>query len=317
MTHYDIFNGDADGLCALHQLRLSDPRDSVLITGVKRDTALVQRVHAQPGDHLTVLDIGLAQNREAVVDALTAGATCLYFDHHHPGEPLEHPALRAHIRTEADVCTSLLVSEYLGALHESWALCAAFGDGLAEVAQRRCRALGLPQDDIALLRDLGEALNYNAYGDAIEDLHFAPAQLYGLMRPYADARDFARDSAAFITLKEGCRDDLRRAAGQPPLLSSATHYAVALPDTAWSRRVNGVLAHRLSEAAPARAHAVLVRKGDVWLVSVRAPRAAPRGADQLCRRFATGGGRAGAGGINRLPEADLNAFLSAFEAAFA
>src|SRR5437763_1187678 len=25
MTHYDVFNGDADGLCSLHQLRLEDP----------------------------------------------------------------------------------------------------------------------------------------------------------------------------------------------------------------------------------------------------------------------------------------------------
>lgn len=31
MTHYDVFNGDADGLCALHQLRLADPVDAVLV----------------------------------------------------------------------------------------------------------------------------------------------------------------------------------------------------------------------------------------------------------------------------------------------
>ena len=34
MTQFDIFNGDADGLCALHQLRLERPLDSVLVTGV-------------------------------------------------------------------------------------------------------------------------------------------------------------------------------------------------------------------------------------------------------------------------------------------
>lgn len=316
MTSYDIFNGDADGLCALHQLRLTDPRHSVLITGVKRDTQLVQKVRACPGDQLTVLDIGLAQNRVDVLEALTAGATVLYFDHHDPGEPLEHRALQAHIRTDAQVCTSLLVDEYLGARHPTWALCAAFGDGLTEVATRRGRALALPDADIILLRELGEALNYNAYGDVIEDLHFAPTQLYTLMRPFADARDFARESAAFGTLLAGCRDDLERAAGQPALLSSASHHVVALPDTAWSRRVNGVLAHRLAEAMPGRAHAVLVRRGDGYLVSVRAPRAAPRGADQLCRQFAGGGGRTAAAGINHLPEAELSRFLSAFEAAF-
>ena len=52
----DIFNGDADGICALHQLRLANPQDSVLITGIKRDIALVAKVAPQQGDQLTILD---------------------------------------------------------------------------------------------------------------------------------------------------------------------------------------------------------------------------------------------------------------------
>ena len=47
MTTIDVFNGDADGLCALHQLRLAEPRESVLVTGVKRDIALVERGRAR------------------------------------------------------------------------------------------------------------------------------------------------------------------------------------------------------------------------------------------------------------------------------
>jgi len=38
--HYDVFNGDADGVCSLVWLRLSNPKNSKLITGVKRDTSL-------------------------------------------------------------------------------------------------------------------------------------------------------------------------------------------------------------------------------------------------------------------------------------
>ena len=57
---YDVFNGDADGICALHQLRLADPRASVLVTGAKREIALLERVDAHPGDSITVLDISLA-----------------------------------------------------------------------------------------------------------------------------------------------------------------------------------------------------------------------------------------------------------------
>lgn len=38
------FNGDADGLCALQQLRLAEGADAVLVTGVKRDIHLLKRV---------------------------------------------------------------------------------------------------------------------------------------------------------------------------------------------------------------------------------------------------------------------------------
>ena len=47
--HYDVFNGDADGICALLQLRLEMPLVSTRITGIKRDIALLGRVPADPG----------------------------------------------------------------------------------------------------------------------------------------------------------------------------------------------------------------------------------------------------------------------------
>jgi hypothetical protein len=73
---YDVFYGDADGICALHQLRLAEPRESVLITGVKRDIALLERVDAQSGDEVTVLDISLARNAAALNRLLARGAAC-------------------------------------------------------------------------------------------------------------------------------------------------------------------------------------------------------------------------------------------------
>ena len=44
MTDYDVFNGDADGICALVQLRHAEPRNAQLITGVKRDISLLKQV---------------------------------------------------------------------------------------------------------------------------------------------------------------------------------------------------------------------------------------------------------------------------------
>jgi hypothetical protein len=112
MRFYDIFNGDADGLCALHQVRLADPRTTTLITGVKRDIALLSRVAPEPGDELTVLDISLDSNRDALLGALQVGARVRYFDHHFAGRIPQHPLLEAHIDTSATVCTSLIVDRH-------------------------------------------------------------------------------------------------------------------------------------------------------------------------------------------------------------
>ena len=51
-------------------------------------------------------------------------------------------------------------------------------------------------------------------------------------------------------------------------------------------------------------------------MSVRAALERPRGAEKLCMKFETGGGRAGAAGINFLPEAELPRFLAEFQRAF-
>ena len=98
MTFFDVFNGDADGICALHQLRLAQPRDAVLVTGVKRDTALLQRTIAASGDRVTVLDIPLDRNRDALLTLLQAGVYVRYFDHHQVSGPLpQHPLLQLEI----------------------------------------------------------------------------------------------------------------------------------------------------------------------------------------------------------------------------
>ena len=61
--YYDLFNGDADGICALLQLRLAEPRDATLVTGVKRDINLMARIQPEAGDEVTVLDVSMDKNR--------------------------------------------------------------------------------------------------------------------------------------------------------------------------------------------------------------------------------------------------------------
>jgi len=63
MHTYDVFNGDADGICALIQLRLAEPADTTLITGVKRDIALAKQVSTSEPAQVNILDVSLDKNR--------------------------------------------------------------------------------------------------------------------------------------------------------------------------------------------------------------------------------------------------------------
>lgn len=316
MQFYDIFNGDADGICALQQLRLEEPRASVLVTGVKRDIRLLERVAPAAGDELTVLDVSLEANAAALGRALAAGARCRYFDHHAPGEVPQHPNLKVYLDTAPDTCTSLIVDRYLNGRHRLWAVVAAFGDNLAESARRAAAPLGLEPDDLERLRQLGEAINYNAYGESVDDLHYHPADLFETLSHYRDPRDFIEGEPVLEVLSNACLDDLERAEGVRPEIEDEGAALYVLPDAAWSRRIHGLYANRLAQQHPERAHALLVSRPGGYLVSVRAPLERPRGADALCSRFASGGGRAAAAGINFLPGADYPRFAAEFRRVF-
>lgn len=317
MSEFDVFNGDADGLCALHQWRLSFPQKATLVTGVKRDIRLLDRLVAGKGDELAVFDISLDSNRSDVERLLSAGATLRYFDHHFAGEPIAHPGLQANIDTAPDQCTSLLVDAALGGRFRAWAVVAAFGDNLHHVARQAVASLGLNSEAIESLAELGELLNYNAYGDSVADLHFPPDALYGLLAPYSNPLQFIQESPAFSTLQAGFRQDIADAASIQPCLVSNSSAAWMLPDAPWARRVVGVLSNRLAVANPDRAHALLVPNASGnFTVSVRAPKIRPTGADELCRGFLSGGGRKAAAGINQLPTDGVDTFLVAFSACY-
>ncbi len=313
----DVFNGDADGVCALHQVRLAQPADSTLVTGVKRDIHLLRGVRAAAGDTVTVLDVSLDENRADVLRLLGAGARVRYFDHHFAGDIPTHAALEAHIDTAPEVCTSLLVNDWLRGAFRAWAVTAAFGDNLDAAAHRAAEPLHLAPADLDALRELGELLNYNGYGDSPADLHYHPADLYRALQPHADPLAFFRAAPQVDVLRRGQAEDLAQAHSRAPLLDGPMGRVFRLPDAAWARRVQGVFANRLANAAPERATALIVDNPDGTLkVSVRAPLARRTGADALCRPFPTGGGRSAAAGINRLPPAQLPQFLQAFQQAF-
>jgi hypothetical protein len=311
---YDIFNGDADGICALQQLRLEEPRAAARVTGVKRDVRLLARVSAAAGDELTVLDISLEANAADLRRLLASGARCRYFDHHAAGDIPRHPNLRTFIDTAPDTCTSLIVNRYLNGRQGLWAVVAAFGDNLMEPARRAAAPLDLDAGDIHRLQQLGEALNYNAYGDLLADLHYNPGDLYETLSRYRDPRDFINGEPVFDVLRNALQDDFDRVERLQPAVKGAT--GVVLPDTAWSRRIYGLYGNQLAREHPRRAHALLVKKGGGYTVSVRAAIERPHGADTLCRKFDGGGGREAAAGINLLPDEEYARFVAEFERQF-
>jgi hypothetical protein len=312
--HYDIFNGDADGICALHQLRLAESiPDAHLITGVKRDIKLLAQVVLQPAATITVLDVSLDSNRSFLVPLLQAGHKIVYFDHHYAGEIPEERNLLVHINASATTCTSFLVNATLKGRFSKWAICGAFGDNLHEQAREMASHLSLSCEDINKLKEIGELMNYNGYGSTVDDLHFHPAELYRRVQKFVDPLDFFATDDAISLLRNGFKQDMEKALAVKEETSKSGNRLYFFPGAAWARRISGVFSNLKATEHKDMAHAVIIAQTDAtYRISVRAPLADRRDADTLCRRFPTGGGRAAAAGINALPSEQLDDFLLAF-----
>ncbi len=312
--HFDVFNGDADGICALIQLRLAQPLESTLVTGVKRDIQLLDKVIVNQGDTLTVLDISLQKNSHRVVDFLNSGAAIFYVDHHLAGDIPSHPGLTAIINTDSLVCTSLLVNKYLEGKFPLWAITAAFGDNLNGSAGQLAATLGVNNKNLESLNKLGVYINYNGYGSSIEDLHFPPDVLYREMVSYESPFEFiASNRVTYEKLENGFQQDMMSAKNIKPEFQNEAVGIYLLPDAPWARRVSGVFSNDLTNANPSRAHAVLTYNQEGgYLVSVRAPLCNKIGADEFCSGFSSGGGRKSAAGINHLPNDQLGCFVEKF-----
>lgn len=314
---HDVFSGDADGICALHQLRLAFPATSNLISGLKRETSLLQGVESSPGDEVTVLNLALSSNRDALLAMLDKGVNVRYFDHHVSEDIPGHPNLNAMIDSSSGLCTSLLVNRHLSGKYLIWAVIGAFGENLRQ-AYKAAEPLCLLPPQLTALRELGEHINYNSNGESVNDAFFHPAELYRIMHRHADPFVFIRDDGVLEILKQGYIQDMALARAVRPEHETQTGIAYILPNKPWGRRVSRAYCNTLAGGSfPDRAHAVLMQRGDgTFLVNVRAPLTTNNGADILCSRFATGSGVKETAEINRLPENELPRFMQAFDEAF-
>lgn len=311
MKSYDVFNGDADGICSLLQLRHTFPCQSELVTGIKRDIKLLEKVNATKGDQINVLDISLDKNRTDLLRNLDNGAEIFYVDHHYSGDIPDNTRLTALIDTQADICTSLLINNHLQNKYPLWAITGAFGDNLNNSAQILANRHQLKHDDMERLKSLGIYINYNGYGASIDDLHFAPDELFTRLLPYLNPLDAIHDSTSvYQELKSGYEEDNSHVSDLQAEHKTDKVAVFILPNETWARRISGVYSNNLVNQYPDRAHAVLTQNNkNGYLISVRAPLNNKTGADELCRQFESGGGRKAAAGINHLPAKDLPVFI--------
>ena len=316
--NFDVFNGDADGIISLTMLRRAKPLDAELVTGRKRDIALLERVEAGEGDSVTVLDISMKSNGAPLRRILDAGAKVFYADHHNAGDIPDHPNLEAHINTAPEVCTAVLIDQLQDGAYRAWTVAAAFGDNFPAMAHRLAVGHDLP---LASLDELGTLINYNGYGGSVDDLLFHPADLYRETSSFDTPMEFLdKKSNIFKSLQDGFRADMATVSAAKVLDETQSGVVIGLADSAASRRASGTYGNQLAQENPERAHAILTAQeteaGAGYLVSIRAPLSKRTGADTLAMQFETGGGRAAAAGINHLSQEDLADFIKAFKSAF-
>lgn len=310
--HFDVFNGDADGILALVQLRLAEPKKSVLVTGVKRDISLLKQVDVEQATSVTVLDISMEKNTDALNELLNADVAVDYTDHHRAGDIPSSDRLTATINTDANTCTSLLINERLNGQYAHWAVAAAFGDNMTKSAEQLSASLGLTETQQNQLKAFGIYINYNGYGRTVDDLHYKPDELFKLLVQHENPLTLiAQEDSVFSKLEAAYQADMALAESAKILADNNICKVVELADQAWSRRVSGVFGNELANRSPDKAHAVVTKNVDgTFTVSLRAPLNNKQGASDVCIQFPTGGGRAGAAGINNLPADQLNLFIA-------
>lgn len=323
MADFDLFNGDADGIFSLLQLRQVDPRpEAERVTGVKRDITLFPRIagRASSSDRVTALDISMAKNTAGLTQVLQDGAEVLYIDHHKTGDIPASDRLTVITDDAKETCTAYLVDGYLRGAKAAWAVCGAYGDNFQGLAERiaTTRGLTLP---MGRLRELGELVNYNAYGLSLEDLHIHPADLFDILLAYPGPDAFLEDDhPIFTTLKTGFRDDWDVAQSAREIDISDAGQVLCLPALAASNRISGLFGNALVDEDPDQAFAVLTELGgdaSAYRVSIRAPRARNVGSAADIATMFGGGGRAAAAGIDALPDSDLSRFVDLFRQTFA
>jgi len=305
------FNGDADGICAAHQLQMAH-NIATPVTGVKRDISLLNKIDSEQGKSIFVCDVAIEKNLDSIQKLLKQDCKITWFDHHRSGPIPNHPHFQSFLNLGKAVNTSWIVNQELKNRFPEWAIVGLFGDNMAESALQIAADQGLSDRETNSLKELGELFNYNAYGEDLSDLWFDPGNLLEQVTPFSSPIEFLNNSDILGELRQGYQDDMIEAIKIKEEASGVRIF----PNRNWARRVIGVYANELIQKSDQAGIAIIQRKkGLGYIVSVRS-KDNDFNAGEFCATFATGGGRIGAGGINHLEEQDIPKFIQRFQQQF-
>lgn len=312
MKYYDFFNGDADGIISLHQFRLQFPRKSELITGVKRDVKLLRHAVDIKNATFTVFDISLLSNSDYIKGILKNNNKVSWFDHHEPGDIDLGDNFSIKVDADPNCCTNILVDKFIDGLHRPWTICGAYGDNLHEQAEKLNPCFS--EMTMLQLKEIGETLNYNGYGNEESDLTVHPKDVYLDIQKYRSPFQYRKKSEIYNKIYTQMSSDKSELSSSEILHDTNTGKVILLPDTKASIRYSGIYSNQQTTDNPSKAFAILTLIDEEnYRVSIRSPKTNPYGASKLALQFPTGGGREKAAGVNELPKSELNNFIEKFE----
>jgi len=312
MSYYDFFNGDADGIISLHQYRMHYPKDSEVFTGVKRDVKLLRHCTDIKNSKLTVFDISLLSNKDYVDTILNNGNTIRWFDHHEPGETELGENFEIFVDADPNCCTNILVDKYVDGLYRPWTICGAYGDNLHEQAQKLNP--NFSKENLLKLKEIGETLNYNGYGNEESDLTVHPKDVYLDIKDYESPFQYREKSEVYNKIFTQMKSDESELSSSDILHDTETGKVILLPNSKASIRYSGIYSNQQTTENPDKAFAILTLvNDDNYRISIRSPKSNPFGASKLALQFPTGGGREKAAGVNELPKTELHTFIDKFE----
>jgi nanoRNase/pAp phosphatase (c-di-AMP/oligoRNAs hydrolase) len=185
------------------------------------------------------------------------------------------------------------------------------------LATNMAKSEGLDDEQILLLKQIGLTVNYNSYGQTVDDLFYSPEEIAKAVKACgSDIFSFTEQNDIFSTLLENFSNDLSSAVCQEPYSISKNGVIYVFPNEVWTHRIMGSFSNHLVSTNKDLACAIAVLNSDeTYRISVRSSLNNPHGAGDLCKEFG-GGGREKAAGINNLPDSELDEFKKEFEKTF-